>query len=106
MDSGFHRDYSSYFLAVLLMGFILNGFRIYREDLSLRNMFLVQRSEEEMNFLVKKLLPVTMLITRYDKKEERVYFHMSNAKVQKNLNIIDNDTMKNFFMRVQLFSVM
>ncbi|KAL4459493.1 hypothetical protein ABPG74_018106 [Tetrahymena malaccensis] len=90
-----------YILSVSIAIF-LNVYKIFQEDLSLRNLFLVQRSEDEMNFLVKRLLPVSMLITKYDKKEERIYFHMSNTKLQKQFHIKDDDSMKNFLLKVEL----
>ncbi|KAL4504131.1 hypothetical protein ABPG72_020969 [Tetrahymena utriculariae] len=90
-----------YILSVSI-AILLYIYKIFQEDLSLRNLFLVQRSEDEMNFLVKRLLPVSMLITKYDKKEERIYFHMSNTKLQKQFHIKDDDSMKNFLLKVEL----
>ncbi|EAR95983.2 ATPase, histidine kinase-, DNA gyrase B (macronuclear) [Tetrahymena thermophila SB210] len=97
----FQTSIRHYVLSVSIAIF-LQIYKIFQEDLSLRNLFLVQRSEDEMNFLVKRLLPVSMLITKYDKKEERIYFHMSNTKLQKQFHIKDDDSMKNFLLKVEL----
>lgn len=77
-------------------------FKILRQEKALRKHFLTSKSEEEMNFLVKKLLPVSMLITKYDSPCERMSFHMANGKLQKISPIKDDETMKQFLMKIQL----
>ncbi len=56
------------------------GYKIYYDDCFQRNFFLLQKNANEVNFLIDKLIPTNMIITKYDTKEERIYLHNVNSK--------------------------
>ena len=50
------------------MSFSILGYKIYNEDKTLRNLFLLQQNSNEVNFLLDKLIPINVIITKYDVK--------------------------------------
>lgn len=54
----------------------------HNENISRLN-FLTHRKEKEQRFVIDKLMPLSIITTKYEKKERRVMLHHVNRKANK-----------------------
>ncbi|KAL4445147.1 hypothetical protein ABPG74_021960 [Tetrahymena malaccensis] len=73
---------------------------IYLNDKQKRDLFLDKQKSSELSFLIDKLLPINIVVMKYNPKEERSFLHQVNRKAQNTFNISDNDAFKDFSKRV------
>ncbi|KAL4497081.1 hypothetical protein ABPG72_002237 [Tetrahymena utriculariae] len=73
---------------------------IYLNDKQKRDLFLDKQKSQELSFLIDKLLPINIVVMKYNPKEERSFLHQVNRKAQNTFNISDNDAFKEFSKRV------
>lgn len=62
----------------ILLAFTMFVIKLAGDEKTTRKLFLAKRKCDETDVLVQKLLPLSVLVTRYDRKEERLYFHSAN----------------------------
>lgn len=54
----------------------------YLDDRLKRELFMGKQKSQELSFLIDKLLPINIVVMKYNPKEERSNLHQVNLKAQ------------------------
>ncbi|EAR97334.2 transmembrane protein, putative (macronuclear) [Tetrahymena thermophila SB210] len=87
---------------IILSNLVLYLNKTYQDEKEKRLFYIANQRISFWNNIIQNVLPINMIVVKYDEEFSRVKLETSNCMTQKNLGIIDDESLQDFLEKTKL----